>query len=298
MKILDPHAQPVKAQPPQRLQVLARGHSRVDLDPHLRVRRKVKMLARGAKQIFNLLRSQIRRRPAAPVKLQHWPFFRNAAAHPLHFALQHVEIRRRHALVFLDDYVASAKQAQALAKRNVHVQRNGAARPFRLRVHLLQIIRAKRIVPHRRGRIARIPRPRPVVARQKFFAHAKLFRHMRQGWIRDTHCQLLNATAPQRAFPLTKFACCPVSTKSLAFSTGVCCKMPCPRFKMCPTPPSDPAVSCVTLRIVASGANNTAGSTFPCSAIRGPSAFRSSRKSTRQSTLKTSAPESAAASSK
>src|SRR5712692_7176185 len=44
------------------------------------------------------------------------------AAELLDLFLQDFQIRRRHFLVFLDDHVAGAEQAQALAKRNVHVQ--------------------------------------------------------------------------------------------------------------------------------------------------------------------------------
>src|SRR4029077_17381302 len=85
-------------------------------------------------------------------------------------------------------------------------------------------------------------------------------------------------------------ACCPVSMNSFALSTGVCCKIPCPKFKMCPAPPSAATFSSVASRTFSAGPNKIAGSRFPCSATRGPSVFRNPRKSWRQSTLKTSAP--------
>src|SRR6185437_17118209 len=121
MKILNPHAQPVEAQLPQRLQVPSRGHSRIDLDSHLSVRGKREALARGPEQILDLLRRKIRRCPATPMELHHLAVARNSAAHAPQFALQHPQVRRRNSLVLLDDYVASAEQAQAFAEGNMHV---------------------------------------------------------------------------------------------------------------------------------------------------------------------------------
>lgn len=48
-----------------------------------------------------------------------------ARAYAFHLALQDTQIRRCSALVLLDDDVAGAGQAKALAERNVHVDRNG-----------------------------------------------------------------------------------------------------------------------------------------------------------------------------
>ena len=54
----------------------------------------------------------------------------------------------------------------------------GVFAAIRLLVHRFQIIRSKRVIPHRRRRIARVARPRPVILRQKLFANAKLFSHL------------------------------------------------------------------------------------------------------------------------
>src|SRR5262249_24113331 len=136
MKILNAHAQPVESQATQCLQVFARCHPRIDFDAHLSIRRKCEELARRAKQVFDLRRHQLRWCSAAPMKLHYLPIPRNAAAYALQLPLQNLEIRWRNILVLLNDDVASAKQAQALAEGNVHVDRNWRARPIRFHVYL------------------------------------------------------------------------------------------------------------------------------------------------------------------
>jgi len=55
-----------------RLQVFARGHSRVDLDTDFSVRRKRKSFFGVAEQILKLRWRRIRRRSATPVELHHF----------------------------------------------------------------------------------------------------------------------------------------------------------------------------------------------------------------------------------
>src|ERR1700675_2764444 len=123
MKILDSHAQSIEAEPPQCLQVLARGHARVDFDSDFRIGGEVKSGANRPNQVFDLVWREIGWSAAAPRKLDDLALFRNTAADPLHLLLQHAEIRGSHALILLNDHIAGAKQAEALAEWNVHVQR-------------------------------------------------------------------------------------------------------------------------------------------------------------------------------
>src|SRR5580700_9217615 len=83
------------------------------------------------------------------------------------FALQGFEVGDRDALVFLNRNITSAEKAEALAEGNVHVERNRRGSFFRPSAVLLKILRPEIILPHRRRRITRIPRPRPVIFLQR-----------------------------------------------------------------------------------------------------------------------------------
>src|SRR5580693_5527658 len=54
MEILNPHAQAVKPEPPQRFEVFARCDPRVDFDSDLRVGGEAKAFSSSPEQIFNL----------------------------------------------------------------------------------------------------------------------------------------------------------------------------------------------------------------------------------------------------
>src|ERR1700692_225510 len=161
MKILNAHAQPVKAQTPQGFEMFARGHPGIYLDADFRVRRKIKMFARESKQILKLLRGQICGSTAAPMELHHRAIVRHSSSYMFDLSLQHIEIRYRHALIFLNNYVTSAKQTQAFAKGKMHVQRNGCLRALRLSVNGFKIAGTESVIPNRRSRIARITRSGP-----------------------------------------------------------------------------------------------------------------------------------------
>jgi hypothetical protein len=96
----------------------------------------------------------------------------------LDLSLQYVQVRGRDALVFLDDDIAGAEQAEALAKRDMHVQRDGGFGTLRFFVNFFEVRGAKGIIPDRRGRVAGVTRTGTVVAREKFFADAKFFAHV------------------------------------------------------------------------------------------------------------------------
>src|SRR6267378_5509442 len=187
VEILNAHAQAIEAKAPQSFQVLARRDSRIDFNTDLSTGGERKPGAHGRKQIFNLIGSQIGGGTAAPMKLDDLALLRNAAANAIQFLLQHSEIWGSDALIFLDDHVAGAEQAQALAKRNVHVEGDGTLRAFRFFVNVLQVVWPEGIVPYWRGRIAGVARPGPVVAREKFFADSQFVAHLLQSWICQGH---------------------------------------------------------------------------------------------------------------
>src|SRR5215813_5535395 len=150
--------------------VFARGDARVDLDADFRVGRKSEALFAVAKKIFELRGRRVGRRPAAPVELDDFAFAGNRPRDPRDLFLQDFEVGKRDALVLLDDDVASAEQAQAFAEGKMHVERYRGKRGISGRVHLLEVGRLERVVPHRSGRITGIARAGAVVAREELFA--------------------------------------------------------------------------------------------------------------------------------
>ena len=187
LEILNPHAQPVEAHLAHRLQVRARGYSRVHFDPDLRVRRKREALPRVREQVLDLLRRKVGRRSTAPMKLRHLAFARNAMADVVGLFFQNVQIRRRNSLVLLDDHIARTEKAQALAEGKMHVQRNRAALFLRRGQRLFVFLWPKGVGPHRRRGIAGVARSRLVVAIHKLFAHGEFIAHLPQAWIHQCH---------------------------------------------------------------------------------------------------------------
>ena len=179
-----------------------RRNAWIDFDADFAIRREVETFARKFEEIFDLFGGKVGRRATAPVKLHHGSVFRNAAADALGFALQYIEIRRRDALVFLNHYVTSAKQAQALTEGNMHVKRNRCFRAFGLFENVFQIRGAERVVPNGRRGIARVSRSGAIVLCKKLFADAKLVAHLLKCGIGERHRDgLLTGSAPQGASP-------------------------------------------------------------------------------------------------
>src|SRR5258708_1643345 len=85
MEILHTHTEAVEAQFAKNVKMRAVRNPRIDFDAQFCVRRKRKSFARKREQVFNLLRSEIRRRSSAPVKLYNWPRTRNAEADAINF---------------------------------------------------------------------------------------------------------------------------------------------------------------------------------------------------------------------
>ena len=187
VKILDAHAEAVEAELAEGFKMCARCDAWIDFDADFTIRCEVKAFACKCKKILDLLRGKIRRCAAAPMELHYRALFGNAAADAFGLALQHVEIRRGDVFVLLDHHIAGAKQAEALAERDMHVQGNGCFRVFCLSENFFEVRRAERVVPNGRGRIAGVARAGTIVFRKEFFAEAKLVAHLLEGWIGKGH---------------------------------------------------------------------------------------------------------------
>src|SRR5260370_21666728 len=124
MKVLDAHAQTIKAHLAKRFEMLPGGDSRIDFDADCAVGGEVEVVPREAEQILDLFGRQVSGCAAAPVELYDRAIFGDAAADAFRFALEDIKIRRRHAFVLLDDDVAGTKEAEAFTERNVHVKRD------------------------------------------------------------------------------------------------------------------------------------------------------------------------------
>src|SRR5258708_17901984 len=187
MEVLNAHAETVEAKLAQSFEMLARGHAGVDLDANLTVGVEMEMLFGACAQILDLCGCQVGWRAAAPMKLDHRAILRDPAADALHLPLQHVEIGCRNVLVFLNDDVAGAKEAEAFTEGNVHVQRNGRPGTFGLFVHSFEIGWAESVVPDWRRGIACVAGPRTIVFGEEFLADVKLAAHLLQGWMCEGH---------------------------------------------------------------------------------------------------------------
>src|SRR6266704_639982 len=92
MKVLDAHAQTIKAQLVKRFEMLTRGDSRIDFDANFAVGGELEVLPRETEQILDLFRRQVSGCAAAPVELYDRAIFGNAAADAFRFTLEDIKI--------------------------------------------------------------------------------------------------------------------------------------------------------------------------------------------------------------
>src|SRR4029077_6512435 len=187
MEVLDAHAEAVETHLAKSFEMFAARNAGIDFDADLRVGSESEVFAGEAEEIFDLRGSEIRGCTAAPVKLHDRAITGNAVADASHFAFQDFEVRWRDAFIFLDDDVAGAEEAQAFAKRNVHVERDGRFSALGFFVDFFEVGGAEGIVPDRRGGIAGVAGAGAIVACEELFAGVKLLAHALQAWIRDRH---------------------------------------------------------------------------------------------------------------
>ena len=213
LKILHAHAQAVETHPAHGFQMFTSSDPGIDFDADLGVGRKRESFARETEKVFNLFGGKIGGCSAAPVELRHLAIARNAAGDVSRFFFQDVEVRRRAALIFANDHVASAKQAEAFTEGKMHVQRNRGVLLVGQGDCGFVLIGAERIGPDRSGRIAGIARSGPVVAIDEFLVDGKLLAHFPQRRVDDGHgANLLRAQERDCAtwLALLSAACWPV----------------------------------------------------------------------------------------
>ena len=97
----------------------------------------------------------------------------DSLADVLNLLFQSGEVRRGNAMVFRDDHVAGAKQAKALTKRQMHINRNRGTCRLSLFVGPVEFVEAEVVTPDRRRRIAGIARSGPVIEGEKVRRNAK-----------------------------------------------------------------------------------------------------------------------------
>lgn len=191
MEILNAHAEAVETEFAKNFEVRAAGDAGIDFDADLGIGRKREVFTREGEEVFNLFGSKVGRCAAAPVELHHGAQAGDGEADAIDFFLKDIKIRRRNVFVFLNNDVACAEEAQTFAKGNVHVERNGSLGAVGFDVNFFEIVNSEGVVPDRRGWIAGVAWAGTVVAGEKFFADAKLFAHLGQGWVGDAHKAIL-----------------------------------------------------------------------------------------------------------
>ena len=177
--------------------MFAAGDAGVDFDADFGIGGEGEVGAGDAEEVFDLRRSQIGGSAAAPVELDYWAIFGNAAADAGDFALEDFEVGRRDALVFLDDDVAGAEEAETFAKRDVHVEGDGGFGGVGLGVDFFQVGGAEGVVPDGGGGVAGVAGAGTVITGEEGFADAELFAHVLQSWIGERHGK----------YPLTPIRC-------------------------------------------------------------------------------------------
>jgi len=203
MKILDAHAEAVETELAESFEMLAAGDAGIDFDADFSVGRESEMFAREAVQIFDLRRSEIGGSAAAPVELDDRAIFGDATADALRFALEDFEVRRCDALVFLDDDVACAEKAKALAKGKVHVEGDRGFGGICLFVDFFEVGGAEGVVPNRRGGVAGVAWAGAIVTGEEFFADAKLIAHVLESGFGEGHDALPRAEGGASPTPTT-----------------------------------------------------------------------------------------------
>lgn len=144
--------------------MLSAGDAGVDFDADFSVGREGEVVVCEAEEIFDLRRSEIGGSAAAPVELDDWAIFGDGPADAGDFPFKDFQIRERDALVFLDDYVAGAEEAETFAEGDVHVEREGGFGGVRLLVDFFEVGGAEGVVPDGGGGVAGVARAGTVVA--------------------------------------------------------------------------------------------------------------------------------------
>src|ERR1019366_10315650 len=163
-------------------------------------------------------------RAPAEMELRESPALRQPLREQFDFASEQSEVGNGHLFPWRNYRVASAEQAALLAERQVHVHRQrGVAERVRGGETVEIVVGGDSLVKLDRRRVARIARPRPVVAREQVdrdgafhWARGRNGRGFTDGGIHDV------------------FSACTASTSACTLSMGGSGVMPWPRVTMWP----------------------------------------------------------------
>ena len=192
LEILNAHAETVESELAKSFEVLAGSYAGVDFDADLAVGVKMEMVLCEGEEVFDLLGREVGRCAAAPMELNDRAIPGDAAADALHFLLQDVEIGRSDTFVFLDDYVAGAEEAKALAEGDMHVERDGRAGKLGFFVDSFEIGGAEGVVPDRGRRVASVTRSGAIVFGEEVLSDMKLAAHLVETWMSECHAVFLS----------------------------------------------------------------------------------------------------------
>ena len=168
IEVLDAHRDPIEPELAEQVGLVPRRDARIDLDRDLSIRLERESRGRRAPDPAYLIQSQVGRRAAAPVVLDHAGPLPEARAHQVDLALQVVQVGVGHARLLRDDDVAAAEGAALAAEGKVHVERERLLGGARRLVQLLEVaLRREPLVKFDRGRIGRVARPRAIVLREE-----------------------------------------------------------------------------------------------------------------------------------
>src|SRR6516165_8772460 len=187
LEILDAHAEAVEAHLANLFHMGARGNARINLNTNFSVAGKRETLARVGEEILNLFRREVGGSAAAPMELDDLAFARNALRHTVDFFLEHRQVGRSDTLIFANDHIAGAEQAQALAEGKMHIKCHGRALAVGIVDRGFKFPGAKEVGPDRSGRKAGVAWPRTIVAVDEVLGDRKLLVHFVEGRIHDRH---------------------------------------------------------------------------------------------------------------
>ena len=142
----------------------------------------------------------------------------DAASDAIDFFFEGGEIRRGDALIFLDDDVARAEEAEAFAEGKMHVERNGRGFAVGVFDGGFVFLGAEGVNPDGRGGVAGVARAGTIVAIDELFADGEFLLHLAEGGIHDWHDELppvaLRCVLGTAGLASWSAACWPVRMKS------------------------------------------------------------------------------------
>src|SRR5215471_12193358 len=123
VEVLNPEAQSIKAKLAQDGALVRSGGPGIDLDSDFGIRSEVELAQNTAVQFSDLAGREIGWSAASPVQLLDAAAGRDTIRDPINFLLDVGQVWRGHFMVFGDEDVAAAVEAQRAAEWNMKVQR-------------------------------------------------------------------------------------------------------------------------------------------------------------------------------